>query len=282
MLDKQTYTELSEVLKAGQKDVLKLWVKQINETGSRINTIYGEEELKRSCSDMQNEFIKALATGIDVDSDPYSIIRKSLEKLSETAAFKGLTPSETAIFIFSLKDGILPLIQTKFEGEKLIDIIGMVNRLIDRLGLITLEAFVNTKEKLVKEQSKAILELSSPVVKVWDKILMVSLIGMLDSARTQQVMETLLTEIEESQSKVAILDISGIPTVDSLVAKHLLKTVSATKLMGAECIITGINSRISQTMVQLGIDLTGVITKSTMADGLYVAFSMTNLKVVSK
>ena len=231
---------------------------------------------------MLNELTKAFSTGIDVDSKPYINIRKSLEKLSETGALKGLSPSETAIFIFSFKDSMLPLIQSKFDGEKLIDTIGIVNRLIDRLGLITLEAYMKVKEKLVKDQSQAMLELSAPVVKVWDKILMVPLIGMLDSVRTQQAMETLLTQIENTQSKVAILDISGIPTVDSIVAKHLMRTVSATKLMGTECIITGINSRIAQTMIQLGVDLSGVITKTTMADGLAIAFSITNLKVVQK
>lgn len=282
MSDKQTYTELAEVLKGGQKEILKLWVQQLNETESRIKTIYGDEDLKRTCSDILNEFIKATSTGSDVDSQNYSNIRTTLKKMSETGAIKGLTPSETAFFIFTLKDAMLPLIQSKLKGEKLIEKIGIVNRQIDRLGMMTFESYVSSKEKLVKDQSQAMLELSAPVVKVWDKILMVPLIGMLDSARTQQVMETLLTRIEETQSKVAILDISGIPTVDSLVAKHLIRTVSATKLMGAECIITGINARISQTMIQLGIDLSGITTKTTMADGLAIALSMTSLKITNK
>jgi rsbT co-antagonist protein RsbR len=228
------------------------------------------------------EFTKALVSGVEISLEPYAKIRSILETVSVEGARQDLTPSETATFIFSMKDAILPTLLVEYKTENQDEVVGAINRLIDSLGLFTFETFMETKEKLIREQQKSLLEVSAPVVRVWDEILMVPLIGLLDSTRTQLVMETLLDGLERTQSKVAILDISGIPAVDSLVAKHLLTTVSAVRLMGAECIITGISSRISQTMVQIGIDLSGITTKSSMADGLKVAFSMTDKKVVPK
>lgn len=188
---------------------------------------------------------------------------------------KNLPPSETALLIFSMKDVIFSIFQSSFEGDDFHKVLLMTNNIIDRLGLLIFDHYLQAKEKLITEQQNIMLELSVPVVTVWDKILMVPLIGMIDSRRTQLMMERLLTAIENTQSKIAILDISGIPIVDTLVARHLIVTISAAKLMGSECIITGISSRIAQTIVNLGVDLTGIVTRSTLADGLKYAVEKT-------
>lgn len=280
---KSIYKAMAEVLKDRQQEILKLWVEQIMASGKRLVETVGEEDCKRFARDLLDGLTKAMPSGDDIETETYSEVRAINEKLSSVTASKDITPSETATFVFSLKDAMLASLQNAFQQkERLNEVSGAVNRLIDKMGLFTFETFMKSRERIIKEQQKALLEVSVPVVKVWDKILMVPLVGMLDSARTQLVMETLLTAIEETQSKVAILDISGIPVVDTLVAKHLMRTVSAAKLMGAECIITGIKSRISQTIVQLGVDLTGIVTKTTLADGLKVALDLTGQKVTAK
>lgn len=277
------YKAMAEVLKNRQQEILRLWVEQIRASGKRLVETVGEEDCKRFARDFLEGLTKAMPSGDDIEIETYREVRAINEKLSSVTASKDITPSETATFVFSLKDAMLASLQNAFQQkERLNEVIGAVNRLIDKMGLFTFETFMKSKERIIKEQQRALIEVSVPVVKVWDKILMVPLVGMLDSARTQLVMEMLLTAIEETQSKVAILDISGIPVVDTLVAKHLLRTVSAAKLMGAECIITGIKSRISQTMVQLGVDLTGVVTKTTLADGLRVALNLTGQKIIVK
>lgn len=282
MAAKNIFQDMATIMKDNQQEILKLWIKQIQEGTKGVISALGEEEMKRYSRDLLDNLVKALPEGDDINAPAYEAVRTLLGKLSADFTLKGATPSETAKYVFSMKDAILPTLQTAFQKEKLADAIGWMNRLLDKLGLFTFETYAITREKVIKEQQQAMLEMSVPVVKVWNKILMVPLIGMLDSARTQIVMETLLGAIEETQSKVAILDISGIPIVDSLVAKHLIHTVTAAKLMGAECIITGISSKISQTMVQLGIDLTGVVTKSTMADGLKIAFDLTGQKIAAR
>lgn len=282
MAQQAIYEEMAVALKSGQQEILKLWVGQIMATAKKAVEVLGEEEVKRSAMELLNNFIAALPNGEDIEGKAYENTRKLLEKLSADLTFKGATPSETAKLVFSMKDAILPTLQTAYKTEKQLEAVSAMNRLVDKLCLFTFETFAKTREAVIKEQTRSLMEVSAPVVKVWDKVLMVPLIGMLDSARTQMVMETLLTAIEETQAKVAILDISGIPIVDSLVAKHLIRTVAAAKLMGSECIITGIRSKIAQTMIQLGVDLTGVVTKSSMADGLKIALDLTNQKIVAK
>lgn len=282
MAKKTIYTKMAEIIANDEQLIRELWIEQIMTSGEKLVDLLGEEEIKRSTRELLMEFTKALVSGVDISLEPYAKIRSILETVSVEGARQNLKPSETATFIFSMKDAILPTLLVEYKTENQDEVVGAINRLIDSLGLFTFETFMETKEKLIREQQKSLLEVTAPVVRVWDEILMVPLIGLLDSTRTQLVMETLLDGLERTQSKVAILDISGIPAVDSLVAKHLLTTVSAVRLMGAECIITGISSRISQTMVQIGIDLSGITTKSSMADGLKVAFSMTDKKVVPK
>lgn len=277
------YNEVATELKKYQTDILRMWVGQIFQGSKRLVSMAGEENLKRMASQLLDDTFKALPAGTDIQSPAYASVRQTVEKVTAELASKDVTPSETAMLIFSMKDAYLNTLQSSYrESVKLNQITIGMNRVLDGLAILTFDSFGRKRENVIKEQQKALLELSTPIVKVWDRILMVPLIGVLDSARTQMVMENLLGAIEETQSKVAILDISGIPIVDSLVAKHLIRTVSAAKLMGAQCIITGIRARISQTMIQLGVDLSDVITRSSLADGLRVALDITGLKIVTR
>ena len=279
MADEIHFQELSSVLRNKQQEILQLWITRIIAESRQLVDRAGEENLKRQASGLLDLFIHALANGADVEGAAFEQVRAFLLSLSDDWATKEITPMDIILFIFSMKDSYLTTLQGQYrDPSQLNEIIFVVNRMMDRLGLITLNSYMKRRETIIKEQQRALMELSVPIVKVWDRILMIPLIGILDSSRTQLVMETLLTAIEETQSKVAILDISGIPIVDTLVAKHLLRTVAATKLMGAVCIITGIRSKISQTMIQLGIDLSSVTTRTTMADGLKVAFQLTGIK----
>ena len=271
------------MLRKYQTDTLRLWVTQLFQSSKRLVSMAGEENLKRMASQLLDDTFRAIPSGPDTQSAGYADVRKTVEGISGELAAKDVTPSETAMFIFSMKDAYLSSLLSNFEDkERLNEVTVAMNRILDGIALITFESYGRKREHLIKEQQKALLELSTPIVKVWDRILLVPLIGVLDSQRTQMVMESLLTSIEETQSKVAILDISGIPIVDSLVAKHLIRTVSAAKLMGAQCIITGIRARISQTMIQLGVDLSDVTTRSSLADGLRVALDATGMKIVQR
>jgi rsbT co-antagonist protein RsbR len=274
--------EIAEELKKKQQDVLKLWIGQVMDRAKAVVEALGEEWVKKFCRDTIIALIQAMPSGEDIELAPYGPVRENHAALSAELAARGIAPADTARLVFSLKDAILSTIQGSFQDKNLTEAITAVNRLVDSIGLFTFDTYVTAKELIIREQQQAILESSAPVVRVWDQILMVPLIGILDGERTQRVMEALLTAIEETQAKVAILDISGIPTFDSLVARHLVRTVSAARLMGTECLITGVSSRIAQTTVQLGIDLSNVITKTTMADGLKISLDLTGLKVVAK
>lgn len=195
-----------------------------------------------------------------------------LDEVSATRAFEGYTPTQTASFVFSIKEPVYNLLRTELAAdpdrltEQTLGIFGI----IDKLGLYTFEAYQRTREEIIRRQQQELLELSTPVVELWKGILALPLIGTLDSSRTQIVMENLLERIVQSEAEIAIIDITGVPTVDTLVAQHLIKTVSAARLMGADCIISGIRPQIAQTMVHLGVEL-NVVSKATIADALALA-----------
>jgi rsbT co-antagonist protein RsbR len=206
-----------------------------------------------------------------------------LATISISRAKQGYTPRETGIYVFSLKDALINMLQQEIKDPiELLDQTLKVGKFIDGLGVRTFETFIKGREDVILRQTSEITEISTPVIRVWTGILALPIIGTLDSSRTQVVMESLLQEVVESGSSIAILDISGVPTVDSLVAQHLIKTVSATRLMGAECIISGIRPEIAQTVVHLGIDLSTVITKASLASALKAAFNMLKLEVTNK
>lgn len=283
MGNREIYKEITEIVNSNREKVLTLWVKQLARDWVKVFNLIGEEAVNKWAKDIEDNLITALPSGEDISAEAYIGIRNVLDKFSYDMNLKNLSPSESASFIFSLKDALLStLLDTYPVKEKLNSIITAINKLIDKIGLYTFETYVKSREKMIREQQQALMEVSAPVVRASEKILLVPLIGMLDSARTQLILEALLSTIEETESKVAILDISGIPTVDTLVAKHLIQTVSAVRLMGAECIITGISARISQTIVQIGLDLAGLITITSLADGLKLAFDLTGQKVIAK
>ena len=208
--------------------------------------------------------------GTSVEGPGWDALKSLLESVSRSRGTQGFTPTETATFVFSLKRPLFARVRREVGGnaEALADATWRATELLDALGLFTTEVHQKMREELIARQQEEMLELSTPVVQLWDGILALPMIGTLDSSRTQVVMEALLQAIVDTGSRIAIIDITGVPTVDTLVAQHLLKTVSAAKLMGAECIISGIRPQIAQTIVHLGIDLGEVSTRATLADAL--------------
>jgi rsbT co-antagonist protein RsbR len=229
------------------------------------------------------EFLKLLATagehgkGADISATEFKPLREFLEGVSRSRVSQGFTSDETATFIFSFKKPLFEHLKVAAgkDADALADEVWRATALLDSLGLHTIKTFQKAREDVINRQQREMLELSTPVVKLWEGILALPMIGTLDSARTQVVMENLLQKVVETGAQIAILDITGVPTVDTLVAQHLLKTVTALRLMGAECIISGVRPQIAQTIVHLGVDLQGVTTKANLADALALALKRT-------
>jgi rsbT co-antagonist protein RsbR len=219
----------------------------------------------------------------DIAAPVWASMRELLEEVSRARVAEGYSPSETATFVFSVKGPLFNLLRREIKGDSdmLADSIWLATKLIDLLGLYTIEAYSRTREELIGRQQQELLELSTPVVQLWDGILALPLIGTLDSARTQIVMESLLQRIVTSGAEMAIIDITGVPTVDTLVAQHLIKTISAARLMGADCILSGIRPQIAQTIVHLGLEL-NVISKATMADALRLALQRCGKTIIAR
>jgi rsbT co-antagonist protein RsbR len=273
---------IAHVLQQDQDVLLQEWTTVQSSAYSARGAI-SMGDLRAQC----REFLSLLARGAtsgdgDVDPQAWNGLREFLDNLSRSRAQQGFSPSETATFVFSLKEPLFQRLRTAAgsDTDALADDVWAATRILDSLGLYTTESFIRSRESLIARQQQDMLELSTPVVSLWDGILALPMIGTLDSARTQVVMETLLQRIVESEVSIAIVDITGVPTVDTLTAQHLLKTVTAARLMGAECIISGIRPAIAQTIVHLGVDLGGVITKASLADALRLAFQKTGRTVV--
>ncbi|MDB5778233.1 MAG: anti-anti-sigma factor [Massilia sp.] len=236
-----------------------------------------EEQLKRHCSQFLALLAQATREGgtDDIDGRAWDEVRDLLTEISTARAKSGSTPSETATFIFSLKQSLFTTMRDAMAGEPeaLAASLWSISTLLDMLGLFTIEVFQKSRDLIIVRQQQELLELSTPVVKLWQDILALPLIGTLDSARTQVVMESLLQKIVDTGAAIAIIDITGVPTVDTLVAQHLMKTIAAARLMGADCIISGIRPQIAQTIVHLGVNLEDVVTKATLADAFVVALA---------
>jgi rsbT co-antagonist protein RsbR len=274
-------SHLQSLLKKNEKEVLAEWVSlQLAATSSRSDLIK-ESELREQSRQFLAAFAAALGNGnMNPLSPEWEPVRAFLAGISRSRALQGFTPAETALFVFSLKPPVFNQLRADLKGEELVESISGMTDLIDRLGLHTTELYQQSREEVIVRQQKELLELSTPVVQLWDDILALPLVGTLDSARTQVVMETLLQKVVETGAEIAIIDITGVPTVDTLVAQHLIKTVAATRLMGADCIISGIRPQIAQTIVHLGVNLGEVITKATLADAFAIALKRTGNKVV--
>jgi rsbT co-antagonist protein RsbR len=280
-------TRVATVLKKYEDDLVAEWVKNLKSGGSGKETRIKEAELFSQAK----EFINLLQQAAQLDdltnasSPEFQALEHFLTEISRSRVAQGFTSDETATFVFSFKRPLFQRLRAELGGDAdaLADETWTATELIDRLGMISVRAFQKTREEVINRQQEEMLELSTPVVKLWDGILALPMIGTLDSARTQIVMESLLQKIVDSGSETAIIDITGVPTVDTLVAQHLLKTVTAIRLMGADCIISGVRPQIAQTIVHLGVDLQGVTTKATLADALAVAlkrsgFTFTKVK----
>lgn len=272
---------LTTLVHDNQKDILTDWMREQRASTTLRSDLMTDKELQQQSSEFLHLFEVALQSDntSDIDALEYDAIRHFLTTLSTSRATQGFSPSETATFIFSLKQPLFSRMDKTVDAQLLKDI-WRLSSLIDKLGLYTAEQYQQTREDMITRQQQEMLELSTPVAKLWDGILVLPLIGTLDSARTQQVMESLLQKIVETSSSIAIIDITGIPTVDTLVAQHLIKTMGAARLMGAECIVSGIRPQIAQTMVHLGISLQDVITKATLADAVSYAMKQAGYTVV--
>jgi rsbT co-antagonist protein RsbR len=279
-----TQSGLSTILAKHSSTLLSDWVQELLATKNRGGQAPRESDLRRECT----EFMGLVHEAIDkdagnVESPPWKPVRDLLGHLSRSRTAAGYTPSETASFVFSLKKPLFAALRRELAGspQLLAEETWSTNELLDKLGLFTFETYQKAREEIINRQQQEMLELSTPVVTIWDGILALPMIGTLDSARTQIVMETLLQKIVETGSGIAIIDITGVPTVDTLTAQHLLKTVTAARLMGAECLISGIRPQIAQTIVHLGVDLGDVTTKASLADALALAFERTR-RVVTR
>jgi rsbT co-antagonist protein RsbR len=271
---------IATIVSGNEERLLAEWLKH-QQAGGRTR------EDERELRDRSRAFLDLLRAAVqngDVDSidgPHWADLRDMLGDLSRSRAREGFSPSETASFVFSLKQPVFNLLQAEYRDD--VDRLGgqtwLITKLLDRLGLYTIEVYQKGREEVISRQQQEMLELSTPVVSLWDGILALPLIGTLDSARTQVVMESLLQRIVETSAAIAIIDITGVPTVDTLVAQHLLKTVAAARLMGADCIISGIRPQIAQTIVHLGVELGQVITKATLADAFRIALQKSNLAV---
>ncbi len=266
-----------------ENEIMTQWLEQQAKSSRRTSAAEKQEVVRES-----KEFMAALKAagekeqGDDLSTPGWAPMRDLLTELSTRRARDGYSPTETASFIFSLKAPLFGAIQTEFSKDPVAGLaaLGHVTNLIDKLGLFTMEAFQRTREDVISRQQQELMELSTPVVRLWENILALPLIGTLDSARTQVVMQNLLDAIVQTRSDFAIIDITGVPVVDTLVAQHLLKTVAAARLMGADCLISGIRPQIAQTIIHLGVDLSEVTTKATLADAFAVTLRRSGHAVV--
>ena len=270
------------ILQNKKSRIFELWMQnQLNSEGLRED-LMSNEDLRMQSEELIDTLLNHLTEDNlnDANADSLDPVIEILSGIAISRARQGFSPRETGMFIISLKDALIQVIsEENKDGAGLVPEILKVNRVMDNLSIISFEVFIKGREEVILRQTDEIAEISTPVIRVWEGILALPIIGTLDSQRTQVVMENLLQEIVNTGSGIAILDISGVPAVDSLVAQHLLKTVSATRLMGAECIISGIRPEIAQTIVHLGIDLSGIVTKASLASALGYAFNKLSLQV---
>ena len=278
-----TDSRLPAIVKEFQSDILAEWVKEQTQPGATRPGLIRESELRSQCEEFLNLLTQAAQRGnvSDVMRSEFSAVRDMIERTSRTRAELGFSSAETALFILSLKRPLFARLRKQLERDPnaMFQEVWSATELIDRLALLSTEAYQRGRETVISRQQSEMLELSTPVVKLWDGVLALPLIGTLDSNRTQVVMETLLQRVVETGSEIVIIDITGVPTVDTLVAQHLLKTISAARLMGVECIISGIRPQIAQTIVHLGVALGEVTTKANLADAFKLALKKRGLGI---
>jgi rsbT co-antagonist protein RsbR len=276
-------TRIPEILKQHEADLLAKWLEQQKATAGPKGRSKPEAELREQSHTFLNLFQQAVQSGnvVSVEGAEWERVRSFLEALSAERARQGFTPSETATFIFSLKQPLFQRLRSELKGdaEGFATEAWTATLLLDQLGLYTTEVHQRSREEIILRQQQEMMELSTPVIQLWEGILALPLIGTLDSNRTQLIMENLLQRIVDTGSEIAVIDITGVPTVDTMVAQHLMKTVAAARLMGADCLISGIRPQIAQTMVHLGVALGDVTTKARLADAFAAALAKKGLAV---
>ena len=275
-------SKLADVIKRNEEQIRTEWLKNMTGSVQRADLI-SKSELDEQSRGLLTAIVQGTAADetANLDGKAWNDAKNLLQDISASRARQGFKPSETATFVLSLKEPLFTNLRKELASkpDELFDQIWLTSLLIDRLALLTTEAYMATREEIISRQQQELLELSTPVVKLWDGVLALPIIGTLDSARTQVVMENLLQAVVETNSKFAIIDITGVPTVDTVVAQHLLKTMTAARLMGAECIISGVRPQIAQTIVHLGINLENVITKAKLSDAFALALTMSGRTV---
>jgi rsbT co-antagonist protein RsbR len=282
MTTKDNATRISQLIQEHEAEIGSQWIAQLEALTVRGNAST-REQLRTHCQQFLAAFAVATRSGEleNMEHRSWDEVRDLLSEISSSRAKGGSSPSETATFVFSLKQPLFAQLTAAFvnDPETLAGASWAVSSLLDKLGLYTIEVFQKAKDQIIVRQQQELLELSTPVVKLWNGILALPLIGTLDSARTQVVMENILQKIVDTGAMIAIIDITGVPMVDTLVAQHLMKTIAAARLMGADCIISGIRPQIAQTIVHLGVNLEDVVTKATLADAFLVALERTGASI---
>jgi rsbT co-antagonist protein RsbR len=273
---------LAQLITRMEKDILDEWIRLQISADTHRSDLLTEKDVRDQSQRFLGTLRSALARGgPDPRGAEWAETRDVLTELARARAMQGFSPSETATFVFSLKQPVFSRIRSELAKDPvaMAEATWNASTMLDRLGLLTTEVYQKGREEVIKRQQEELLELSTPVVRLWDNVVAVPLIGTLDSARTQVVMENLLQEIVNLGAAIAIIDITGVPTVDTLVAQHLLKAVAAARLMGADCIISGIRPQIAQTIVHLGVNLGDVTTKATLADAFALALKRNGMTV---
>jgi len=271
-----------EIVRAHEKAILSGWLNEMS-TSTRRKDLINDADFKSQATELLRLVTDASQSSSDVQSEAFSATRTFLKEITKARMDMGFSPAEISMFVLSLKQPVFKALRDalKDNAAELIDEIWLSNTLIDKIGMLTVDTAVGFRELTIARQQEEMLELSTPVVKLWDGVLALPLIGTLDSARTQVVMESLLSAIVETNSQVAIIDITGVPTVDTLVAQHLIKTITAARLMGADCYLSGIRPAIAQTIVHLGIDLVDIQTKAKLSDAFALALTRMGKTIVS-
>jgi rsbT co-antagonist protein RsbR len=273
-----------DLLSKRHDEIINLWIKDRMEGSDFRDELIPKKELRRQSQQMIDMLARSIGASGDEDfeSPVFDEMRAFLNEIAHARAVKGYSAMENATYVLSLRNTMLPILAEELEGdaEALVREMNYFTRLLDKMGLVMVENYIRSREEIIRQQREDMMELSTPVIKVWDKILTLPIIGTLDSRRAQLMMEALLQKVVETGSTIAILDITGVKMMDTLVANHLIKTVTAARLMGARCILTGVSPAIAQTMVQLGIDLTQITTRAQMADGIKLALEMIGRTVV--
>jgi len=277
-----TEPRLRDTVLQNEPRLVDLWVDGLARSNLQRFGHLGANGLRQQCLRFVDEFTSALEQEprANIHEPEFDNLRDIVEEISRLDATQGFSPSDTALFVYSFKEPLFAVLKEELAGssEELISAVKSASRILDRLGLYATEIYQKSREDIIQRQAQELIELSTPVVQLWDKILVIPIIGTLDSERAQTVMESLLDRIVEFRAEIVIIDITGVPTVDTLVAQHLVKTISAARLMGADCILSGIRPQIAQTIVHLGLQI-DVTSKATMADAFALALRRTGQKM---